>query len=65
MVSIVDDLGQCEQLWQAMIPAQGLFDIWELRACFQRSYGYRPCFVLAEDQHGAKGLLPLSWSGKM
>jgi hypothetical protein len=60
MISIVNDLGKCQRLWQSLIPPKGLFDIWDVRACFQRAYQYCPCFVVAEGQQGPKGLLALS-----
>ncbi len=59
-VTIVDDLDECRFLWQQAVPAENLFDLWEVRACFQRQYGYRPCFVVASSDQRIKGLLPLS-----
>ncbi|MFC1652441.1 GNAT family N-acetyltransferase [Planctomycetota bacterium] len=60
MISIVNDLRQCKRLWKSLIPPQSLFDLWEVRACFQKAYGYCPCFIVAEGPYGPKGLLALS-----
>lgn len=59
-VSFVDDLDECRSLWRRLVSPEGLFDLWEVRACFQTHYGYRPRFVAAVDDEGPKGLLPLS-----
>lgn len=61
MISIVTDLEQCRRLWKGVIPAHSLFDIWEVRACFQRHYGYRPSFLVLERARKPSGLLALSW----
>ena len=38
-----------------------MFDLWEVRACFQHGYGNTPYFVSARDRRGELvGLLPLS-----
>ena len=59
-ISVVADLGHCQQLWQRLVPSRSLFDLWEVRACFQEQYGYRPRFLVAEDGSGVHGLLALS-----
>ena len=59
-IDTVADLGHCQQLWQRLVPSRSLFDLWEVRACFQEQYGYRPRFLVAEDESGVHGLLALS-----
>ena len=61
MISVVTDLEQCSRLWEDMIPPRSLFDIWDVRACFQRHYGYRPSFRVLEPAQKPSGLLALSW----
>jgi len=60
MVTIVDSLDACRRLWQALVPAAGLFDLWDVRACFQAHYRYRPRFVVLGDSAAPTGLLALS-----
>ena len=59
-INTVADLSHCRQLWRRLVPVQSLFDLWEVRACFQEQYGYRPRFLVAEDGSGVHGLLALS-----
>ncbi|MBL7219340.1 MAG: GNAT family N-acetyltransferase [Phycisphaerae bacterium] len=59
-INIVADLDRCQQVWQRLVFAQSLFDLWEIRACFQEQYGHRPRFLVAEDGSGVHGLLALS-----
>ena len=59
-INTVSDLSLCQQIWQQLVLAQSLFDLWEIRACFQEQYGYRPRFLVAEDGSGPRGLLALS-----
>ena len=58
---IVSDLEECRQLWQQVMPAESITDLWEVRDCFQRHFRHRPNFIVAEDGSGIGGLLPLSW----
>jgi len=43
------------------MPRGYLTDLWEVRECFQKHFGNRPHFIVAEDVNGIQGLLPLSW----
>ncbi|NQV34325.1 MAG: GNAT family N-acetyltransferase [Phycisphaeraceae bacterium] len=61
MISIVSDMEQCRCLWKGLIRPLSLFDIWEVRACFQKHYGYRPAFIVLKHAAGSSGLLALSW----
>jgi len=58
---MVTDLAQCRDLWRSTMPADLFTDLWEVRDCFQRSFQRPPCFIVAEDDSGVSGLLPLSW----
>jgi hypothetical protein len=60
VISPVHDLDQCQRLWESLIPPRQLFDIWDVRACFQRAYGNAPYFIVAQGPHGPHGLLALS-----
>ncbi|HOO78466.1 MAG TPA: GNAT family N-acetyltransferase [bacterium] len=62
MIKISADLQLCEQLWMRLPGGDAnLFDLWEVRRCFQESYGRRPRFMYAETPSGELiALLPLS-----
>jgi len=60
-VSVVTNLDECRRLWERTFPPQFLTDLWEVRACFQRSFRRPACFIVARDFRGICGLLPLSW----
>ena len=61
---LVTDLAECRYLWDRMIPPESVFDLWDVRACFQRQFRRPPCFIVTDDEHGPAGLLPLSWIGE-
>ncbi len=56
-----DDLRDCQRIWRCTWPSEHIFDTWQIRDCFQRNYGYRPLFVVAEEQGSIQGLVALSW----
>ncbi|HRU06071.1 MAG TPA: GNAT family N-acetyltransferase [Candidatus Brocadiia bacterium] len=60
-IRLVARLEECEALWRSAIPQEVITDLWETRACFQRHFQRPPLFVVAEDDRGLAGLLPLSW----
>jgi hypothetical protein len=60
-VSVSSDLGEIRRLWQRHWPQTGLFDLWPVRACFQRQFQHTPHFLVAERQGACCGLLALSW----
>ena len=61
---LVTDLAECRDLWGRMIPPESIFDLWDVRACFQRQFRRPPCFIATDDGHSPAGLLPLSWIGE-
>lgn len=56
-----DDIEECHRLWQRAWPAARLFDLWEVRACFQEHFDAPPLFLIAEENGRLQGILPLSW----
>ena len=60
-VSFVTDLEQCRQLWNDLIKAKNISDLWEFRDCFQRHYNAKPYFLVRKDRRGISGMLPLSY----
>ena len=61
---LVTDLAECRDLWGRMIPPESVFDLWDVRACFQRRFRRPPCFIVTDDGHSPSGLMPLSWIGE-
>ncbi len=61
-IRCVSDAEECRQLWQANIPQVFISDLWEVRDCFNRFFGHRPHFVVAEEGRRVRGFLPLSWN---
>jgi hypothetical protein len=60
-IRFISDLEECRQIWQHVMPAESIADLWEVRDCFQRHFRHRPNFIVAEGSRGICGLLPLSW----
>lgn len=60
-VSFVTDLEQCRLLWNDLIKAKYISDLWEFRHCFQRHFNAKPCFLVRKDRRGMAGMLPLSY----
>jgi CelD/BcsL family acetyltransferase involved in cellulose biosynthesis len=58
---ISTDLAEGQALWQRMVPGEGLFDLWEVRMCFQKHFRRPTAFVIAEENGVPVGFLPLSW----
>ncbi len=60
-VRISEDLDECGRLWQNHLPRTCFFDLWPVRACFQKQFNRPPCFLIAEQQGRITGFLALSW----
>jgi hypothetical protein len=60
-IRIFDDYDECRTLWNCMMPGQLIWDLWEVRDCFQRNFQNPLCFIVQEEHGKIKGLLPLSW----
>lgn len=58
---VCSDLEEGEQLWRALWNHEHLFDLWEVRMCFQRAFGRPMHFVVAETRLRPVGMLALSW----
>lgn len=56
----VRDLKECERLWKTFVRPRNIFDLWEVRLCFQRHFRWEPWFLVFEDSKGVAGMLPLS-----
>jgi len=60
-VRISEDVEECRRLWQQTWPATCLFDLWQVRACFQAHFHAPLCCLVAEEKGRVRGFLPLSW----
>jgi len=60
-VRLVTDLDECRSVWEKVFPQDNLTDLWEVRACFQTHFRRPARFLVAENELGISGLLPLSW----
>jgi hypothetical protein len=60
-VRICEDLEEAERIWRAHWPANHIFDLWDVRACFQDVFNRRPYFLVAEENGAIEGLMALSW----
>lgn len=58
-VEIISKIPQCLKLWQEFSPQKTLFDTWEFRYAFYKSYKYKPYFILLKNQAENLALLPL------
>ncbi|MBI9075213.1 MAG: GNAT family N-acetyltransferase [Desulfatibacillum sp.] len=62
-ISLVNDQDLVARLWATHMPEPGnVFDLWETRMCFDRSFRRPVLAVVASDGLGqTTGFLPLSW----
>ena len=60
-IRICNDLDEAGHLWQRCWPRDQIFDLWEVRKCFQDVEGHMPHFLVARENGVISGLLALSW----
>lgn len=60
-IRVSEDPGECTEVWRQLVPQRTIFDLWDVRACFQRHFARRFHFLIAEGVTGPCGLLPLSY----
>jgi len=58
---ICEDRSECRRVWERIWPRAGLFDLWEVRACFDAAFDRPPRFLVLERDGDPVGLLALSW----
>lgn len=61
-VKICRDIDEGRHVWQRCWPQKHLFDIWEVRNCFQKAFDRPPYFLIAESKGEIQGCLALSWN---
>lgn len=63
MLNIRDcrDIDEFSYLWKRYWPRECIFDLWEIRNCFHRSYDRPLICLIAEKGSCVLGMLPLSW----
>jgi hypothetical protein len=57
---ISQDIEEGRHLWTLHWPVRCLFDLWDLRMCFQRAFERPPFFIIAENNGKVCGFLALS-----
>lgn len=60
MEKIISSIDECKDLWNKTVIPKCLFDLWEVRSCFQKHFNRKPHFIVLEEDE-IKGLLPLSY----
>jgi len=60
-VKTCEDPEGCRRLWERVWPAECLFDLWPVRACFLEPFDRTPYFLVAEHRGVIRGMLALSW----
>jgi hypothetical protein len=60
-ITVCRDLEAARRLWRRHWPRYCLFDLWEVRACFQEQFRHPPYFLVASRDGAVCGLLALSW----
>jgi hypothetical protein len=60
-VRVSADLEEGRRIWNLLWSRRNLFDLWDVRICFQEPFARTPRFLIAEDHKRPVGLLPLSW----
>ena len=58
-LEIVANVNQCFELWEEFSPQKSLFDTWEFRLAFYKSYKDKPYFIVLKNKEENIGLLPL------
>jgi len=60
-VRVVGDLEECESLWRTAFEERTLYDLWEVRLLFHKTFQRPLHFVVMEENGIVAGMLPLSW----
>lgn len=58
-VEIISGIPRCLELWREFSPQKTIFDSWEFRFAFYKSYQFKPYFILLKTQVENLALLPL------
>lgn len=58
-ISSESDIEVCRELWQELMPAEQLTDLWDVRICFANHFQRKLCFVVARENNKPVGLIPL------
>jgi hypothetical protein len=61
IIRLVSNKDECEKLWNDTVPRETIWDLWEVRKCFDTHFNIPSLFVTAEEDDRITGLLPLSW----
>jgi hypothetical protein len=59
-IRISEDIEECRDIWLRTWPQDSIFDLWDVRWSFSRSYNHTPYFIIAEENEECYGLIALS-----
>ncbi len=60
-IKTIHDPQECRQAWEQLWPRSCVFDLWQVRECFQKSYNRPLHFIVALQDHVPKGMIALCW----
>jgi len=60
-IRVVTDPAECRRVWEKVIPPETIYDLWEIRDCFNRQFRRPLYFIVAEQGRRVTGLIPLAW----
>ncbi len=60
-LKIYTNIADCQKLWELCWPEKGLFDLWQVRACFHNEFQRPLYFQTVESKGEILGFLPLCW----
>lgn len=64
-VNTVTNITECRKLWEMFSPNSSLFDLWEFRYLFHKSYQEKPCFITLTKGSGVLACLPLFYQSPL
>jgi len=56
---IITEINESQKLWEEFSPKESLFDLWDFRLAFLKSYNRQPYFILLKKGDKKIGLMPL------
>jgi len=63
-IEVVNDIVECQRLWEEFSPKDTLFECWEFRLAFYNAYKFEPYFILLKNPSENLALLPLEYNKK-
>ncbi len=58
-IETLHDSQECQKVWEQLWPCDCVFDLWQVRECFLKSYNRPLHFIVAQQDHVPKGMIAL------